>query len=194
MAAEGYDVGRAIMENARPRRLAHLSRGGTALCAKCRGMNVQNLSAPQGYAHYSNPREMVESARTCPLCERFILRPLGVTCGLQHQAATGALSCKLVGPTGFKRLEMSTEGWVAQTVPRTTGKLLDVPLFVDAGELWLLSQPAKFRAITVYRRPSSGIRCSYKAAGDWNEFCIVNGDCQAVAEDVPERARLRTLA
>lgn len=162
------------MENARPRRLAYLSRGGTALCAKCREMNVQNLSAPQGYAHYSDPREMVESAQTCPLCERFILRPLGVNYGLQHQAATGALSCKLVGPTGFKRLKMSTESWVAQTVPRTTGKLVDVPILADAGKLYLV--PASVNNNST-RRSSRGIWRSYEASCHWDEFYIVDGDC-----------------
>lgn len=131
---ENYDVGRAIVEGMRPPRLVHLYRGGTALCAQCREINVQNLSASEGYQHVSNPRDMVESAQSCPLCERFILRPSGATHWMDHQAAIGAISCSLVGPAGFKRLVLITENWIAQRNSTLTGKLLDLPLFADAGK------------------------------------------------------------
>jgi hypothetical protein len=131
---ETYDVGRAIVESMRPRRLVHLSRGGTALCTLCRGINVQNISAPGGYQHASNPRDMVESAETCPLCERFILRPEGVIHWMEHQAATGPISCSLVGPLGFKRLVLNTENWITRPGDMRTGKLVEIPVFTDAGK------------------------------------------------------------
>jgi hypothetical protein len=77
---------------------------------------------------------MVQSAETCPLCERFILRPEGVGAGMLHQAATGPISCSLVGPWGFKRLVLNTESWVNFFNDRPTGNLLSVPVFTDAGK------------------------------------------------------------
>ena len=109
--------------------LVNLSHGGTSLCAHCREINAKSLSAPGAYQHFLNPRDMEESAKSCPLCERFILRPEGVHHWMEHRAATGPISCSLIGPSGFKRL-------VLNTGTRHTGnqicKLLDIPVFTDA--------------------------------------------------------------
>jgi hypothetical protein len=45
-----YDMRSAIVgDYFRPRKLAHLSRGSTHLCAHCREMNVERLTALGGY-------------------------------------------------------------------------------------------------------------------------------------------------
>lgn len=72
---------------------------------------------------------MEESARSCPLCERFILRPEGVSSWHHHQAATDPLYCSLAGPSGFKRLVLNTS---ARHISDQMFKLLGLPVFTDA--------------------------------------------------------------
>ncbi|CZR66051.1 uncharacterized protein PAC_15952 [Phialocephala subalpina] len=156
----------------RPRRLLHLSRGSAALCAQCRGINAENLSAPGGYQHVSNPRDMVESAQTCPLCERFILRPEGVTFWMDHQAATGPIFCSLVGPPGFKRLVLNTESWTTRHNGTETGKLLDIPVFTDAAD------PAAAYGVAI-RRLVNGTcsTSSTEIARQWLRTCLNEHGC-----------------
>jgi hypothetical protein len=129
-----YDMSRAFMESIRPRNLVHLSRDDNALCLLCRGINVQSLSRVGGYQHVLNPADMIESAKTCPLCERFILRPEGISQGMEHQAATGPISCSLDGLPGFKRLVLKTASWISEPGQMRTGELLNIPVFTDAGK------------------------------------------------------------
>ncbi|KAM3067125.1 hypothetical protein ACMFMG_011680 [Clarireedia jacksonii] len=143
----GYDVGRAAVAAMRPRNLMHLSRGGFHLCAHCRQINVQTLTAPGGYQHYAQPSDMMKSSEHCPLCERFVLRPQGVLHGGNHEAATGRLSCSLVREDGLNRLQLSTETSHPQSL--RNGRLVSLAVFTNEGD------PAAGYGVAVRRRLSN---------------------------------------
>jgi hypothetical protein len=82
---------------------------------------------------------MVNSSESCPLCERFILRPERIGLWRDHAAATGRLFCSLVDEAGLKRLQLSTESWESREGEFTrvieSGILISLGVFTTAGRL-----------------------------------------------------------
>ncbi|KAI3319855.1 heterokaryon incompatibility protein-domain-containing protein [Xylariaceae sp. AK1471] len=164
----GYDM--------RPRRLAHLSRGSTHLCARCREINVVKLTAPGGYQHYDDPLEMVNSSMSCPLCERFILRPQAVTFNRSHADATGPLFCSLIGKAGLKRLQLSTASTQSPEIGVMrgieSGRLLSLGVFAIVGD------PAEDYGIAVRRQlTNTSSASSMRIAREWLSTCLTEHRC-----------------
>jgi hypothetical protein len=50
---------------------ASSSRGATNLCDTYRGINVENLSRPEGYFLAANMRDLKQHAKTCAFCDHL---------------------------------------------------------------------------------------------------------------------------